>query len=686
VDLLDLPQARHGAAGEGAALTKPTPVPTVSAPAPSSGREALTPNASSGRVALPGRDDLTPTASAPPSPRPAAGRRASAAGVQRRLLTTGGTATAALAAAVALGLLTTGLAVAQAWLLAHAIAAAFLGGADVAALASTLAALALVLLGRAGLSWASELVAVRISARVKTDLRGRVMAAAVARGPRLAAERSSARTALLATRGLDALDGFYARYVPQLALAAIVPAAVVVCLAAVDLVAAATVALTVPLIPVFMTLIGQMSASYRDRRWAALGRLAHRFADVVAGLPTLRAFGRAEAQVATLRRVTDAYRVSTIATLRVAFLSAMVLELLATISVALVAVGVGLRLQAGDLGLEAGLFALVLAPEAYLPLRRLGAEFHAAEEGVAAARDVFALLDEAAGQAGPAPAPSPGASAPADAAAPAAAAAPAGTAAQAGAMLAVRGVEPPARISALRIEGVSIVQPGRDVEAPAGASLEVRPGEVVAVTGPSGAGKSTLLGAVLGFARPTTGRVSVAGSDGSALNVTSLDPEAWLARIAWVPQTPYLAPGSVAENVRLGAPGASDESVAGALAAVGLGDVALDRVLGERGSGLSGGQRRRIGVARAIARRAPVLLLDEPTAGLDVDAERQVLAAVRAEAERGAIVLLVAHRPGAVAEADRSVPVQWRALGPGVDAEPSPVPPTRDEPSAVSAA
>jgi len=548
--------------------------------------------------------------------------------VHRRLLDTGRIATGALAAAVAIGLLSAALAIAQAWLLAHAVSTAFLGGADVASLTPALAALALVLGLRAGCSWASELVAVRVSGRVKADLRARVLAAAVEQGPRLAAERSTARTAILATRGLDALDGYYARYVPQLILTMIVPVAVVVCLAFVDLVAALTVALTVPLIPVFMALIGRMSAAYRDRRWAALGRLAHRFADVVAGLPTLRAFGRADAQVATLRRATDAYRTSTLATLRVAFLSAMVLELLSTISVALVALGVGLRLVAGDMTLEVGLFALILAPEAYLPLRRLGAEFHAAEEGVAAARDAFALLDASALRSG---------------------------------ALAF-GEVPPPRVAALRVEGVSVEQPGREVAAPDDATLEVRPGEVVAVTGVSGAGKSTLLAAILGFAVPSAGRVVVVGEDGTAVAVAALDPAAWRSRVAWVPQEPYLAPGTVADNVRLGAPAASDADVAAALDAVGLGDLALDRALGERGSGLSGGQRRRVGVARALVRRAPLLLLDEPTAGLDAEAEARVLAAVRAEAARGAAVLLVAHRPGALAGADRSVEVRWASI------------------------
>ena len=569
----------------------------------------------------------------------------------RRLLTAGGIATAALVAAVAIGVLGAALAVAQAWLLAHAISAAFLHQADVGSLAWTLAPLALVLAGRAGLSWASELVAIRISGRVKADLRARVLAAAVAQGPRLAADRSIARTALLVTRGLDALDGYYARYVPQLVLAIIVPVAVIACLAFVDLVATLTVALTVPLIPLFMALIGRMSATYRDRRWSALGRLAHRFADVVAGLPTLRAFGRAEAQVATLRRVTDAYRVSTIATLRVAFLSAMVLELLATISVALVAVGVGLRLQNGELGLEVGLFALVLAPEAYLPLRRLGSEFHAAEEGVAAARDAFALLDAAAV-----------------------------------ARDRTGGVRPPDRIRSVTVEGVSVEQPGRELVAPACATLDVRPGELVAITGPSGAGKSTLLATILGFAAPTAGRVTVRGADGSATDVAALDPRAWQDRIAWVPQVPYLTPGSVADNVRLGAPDADDGSVAAALAAVGLGDLPLGRAVGERGAGLSGGQRRRVGVARALARRASLLLLDEPTAGLDAEAEARVLAAIRAEASRGAAVVLVAHRPGAVAEADRTVAVRWASLAaPAAEGDASGPVASRSEPGSVPA-
>jgi ATP-binding cassette, subfamily C, bacterial CydCD len=540
----------------------------------------------------------------------------------RRLIASGRIATGWLIAAVTLGVAAALLAVAQAALLATAINGAFMDGLDVEGLAGPLVALAVVLALRSVLGWVSDVVAQRISAAVKADLRVQLLERAVALGPRWAADQASGEVALLATRGLDALDGYFGRYLPQLALAAIVPFAVVVCLFAVDVVAALTVAVTVPLIPVFMILIGRMSETHRARRWATLGRLAHRFTDVVAGLPTLRAYGRAESQVAILRGITDTYRTTTMATLRVAFLSALALELLATISVALVAVGVGLRLAVGELTLEVGLFALILAPEAYLPLRRLGAEFHASEEGTTAAARAFEIIDTAV----------PGRA---------------------------DGERPPAAIGAVVVDEVSVDQPGRDLVAPAGLSLVVRPGEIVAVTGPSGAGKSTLLAVILGLLEPSSGRVAVRAADGTETDVRDLDGDAWRARVAWVPQVPFLFPGSVAENVRLATPSASDEEVMSALLSVGLGDLPPDRVLGERGRGLSSGQRRRVGLARALVRHAPVLLLDEPTAGLDDVAEAVVLAAVRDAARGGAAVLLVAHRPGAVGEADRTVAVRW---------------------------
>jgi ATP-binding cassette, subfamily C, bacterial CydCD len=438
----------------------------------------------------------------------------------------------------------------------------------------------------------------------------------------------------LVTHGLDALDAYFSRYLPQLVLAAIVPLAVVACLAAVDLVAALTVALTVPLIPLFMILIGSATERRRRRRWDALARLSGHFLDVVAGLPTLRVFGRASAQLGRLEKVTDDYRRESMATLRVAFLSAFALELAATLSVALVAVGVALRLVDGAMDLHAGLFVLILAPEAYLPLRQLGASFHAAEEGLGAADEAFRVIQAASGEAAT------GVGGPPRGAAP---------------VPDLRGVE-------LRVEGVTVRQPGRALEAPFEASFVLRPGEVVAVSGPSGAGKSTLLDVILCLRPADSGTVLLAGAGGESVAVPTLDREAWHRCVAWVPQHPFCFAGSVAANVRLAAPDASESAVSEALATVGLAEVDPRTLLGEGGAGLSSGQRRRLGVARALLTGGDFLILDEPTAGLDAAAEATVLAAVGAAAHtHGRAVLLVAHRHAALAIADRVVEIASRS-------------------------
>ncbi len=323
----------------------------------------------------------------------------------RRLLRYARPARAYLAGLVVVTAAIAGLVILQAQLLAAAIAGTFSGGLGLSALGGTLAALAAVVAGRAALAWAVEALSYRASAGVKSQLRRDLLRRAVELGPRWLATRRAGELSTLATAGVDALDAYFARYLPQVVLAVVVPLAVVARLLLADPLSAAIIVVTLPLIPVFMALVGATTAERTRRRWRELARLSHHFLDVVAGLPTLRVFGRAKAQAKSVGEVTDAYRRATLGTLRLAFLSALVLELLATFSVALVAVAIGLRLEGGHLGLRTGLLVLVLAPEAYLPLRQLAVTITRAPDGLAAAAEVFDVLETSPTGREPAPGP-----------------------------------------------------------------------------------------------------------------------------------------------------------------------------------------------------------------------------------------------------------------------------------------
>ncbi|HEY3682729.1 MAG TPA: thiol reductant ABC exporter subunit CydD [Streptosporangiaceae bacterium] len=536
---------------------------------------------------------------------------------------------------VALGAVTAGLVIAQAWLLSGAIAGAFHGGAW-SGLGGTVLLLALVIAGRVLVAWLGEAAAYRASASVKSQLRRRLLDHALRLGPRWLARGRTGEIAALATRGVDALDGYFAKYLPQLVLAVIVPVAILAVVLPTDLLAGITIMVTLPLIPLFMALIGMATQARTRRRWRALAALSHHFLDVVSGLPTLKVFGRAKAQADSIRRITDEYRRATLGTLKLAFVSSLALELLATLSVALVAVGIGLRLVGGDLSLRTALLVLILAPEAYLPLRMVGTHFHASADGLAAAEEVFTVLET--------PAPERGVR---------------------------RDVPRPVRVE---VAGVTVRHPERPEPAPYGAALTLTAGRVTALAGPSGTGKSTLVDVLLGFAVPDEGQVTVHGA-AEAVPLGDLDPDAWRALVAWVPQEPRPLPGTVAGAIRLGAPDASDDAVRRAADAAALDDLPLDAVLTEDGHGVSAGQRRRIALARAFLRAdagAPILLLDEPTAGLDAATEARVLASLRGYADTGHLVLLVAHRPSVLTAADEVV-----ALEP----TPEPVP----EPEAIRA-
>ncbi|MFE9707073.1 thiol reductant ABC exporter subunit CydD [Streptomyces sp. NPDC005930] len=521
-----------------------------------------------------------------------------------------------LAAVVALGAVGAGLLVAQAMLIAEVVVGAFQHGTSVTGLRTPLLLLVAVACGRALVGWLTELAAHRASAAVKSELRGRLLDRAGALGPGWLSGQRTGSLVALATRGVDALDDYFSRYLPQLGLAVVVPVAVLARIVTEDWVSAAIIVGTLPLIPIFMMLIGWATQSRMDRQWRLLSRLSGHFLDVVAGLPTLKVFGRARAQAESIKRITGEYRQATMRTLRIAFLSSFALELLATLSVALVAVTIGMRLVHGDMALYDGLVVLVLAPEAYLPLRQVGAQYHAAAEGLAAAEDIFSVLERPVPASGTGPVPADG---------------------------------------ALTFEDVTVRYPGRGTDAVTGVNLTVRPGETVALVGPSGAGKSTLLHALLGFVSPARGHLRVGGAD-----LATLDVAEWHARVSWVPQRPHLYAGTIAENVRLARPDADDAAVrralrdAGALEFVDALPEGTATVLGEDGAGLSAGQRQRLALARAFLADRPVLLLDEPTAALDGATEAEVVDAVR-RLSAGRTVLLVVHRPALLEVADRVV-------------------------------
>ena len=507
------------------------------------------------------------------------------------------------------GLATTALVLAQATLLARALAAAA-RGTGLAALGGTLVILLAVVAARAAAAHGGEAAALRAAATVKSQLRRQLVARALARGPAWLTRQQAGEITTLATKGLDALDAYFSRYLPQLFLAGLVPIAVLATVTAADWLSGLVIAVTLPLVPVFAVLIGMHAKAHTQRQWQLLGRLGGHFLDVVEGLPTLKVFGRARTEADRIRAVTEEHRVATMAALRVAFLSALVLELAAALATALVAVEVGLRLLTGHIEYQTALLVLLLTPEAYLPLRNLGGQFHASVEGTSAAARALEILDDA------------------DSGVPAE---PAVTSTHSADL----------RAKPIELTGVSLAYPGRDRPALRDVSLVISPGDRIALTGPSGAGKSSLLALLLRFTEPTGGRIEVDGADLSDTPVS-----AWRRQFSWVPQHPYLFAGTIAENIMLGQPDATAPAVEAAAALAGV-DTSLpgglDGRIIERGRNLSAGQRQRIAIARALLRAAPVVLLDEPTAHLDPGGARQLLELIENRLA-GRTVVLVTHQ------------------------------------------
>lgn len=552
--------------------------------------------------------------------------------MNRRLLSLAHGPRLALLVTVLSGLLAGWLTIGQARGLSLVVDGVFLGGQAWPQVRGVLAALLGVIGLRSLLAWLTEVSANAVAVQIKEDLRGRLFAKIEALGPAFTRAERTGELAAAALEGVEALDAYFSQYLPQLVIAALVPLSILLFVFPLDPLSGAVLLVTAPLIPVFMILIGRGSEAVTRRQYDTLGRLSAHFLDSLQGLATLKMFGRSKAHARSIADTSDRFRDVTLGVLRVTFLSALALELIATISTAVVAVEVGLRLLYGHLTFDKALFLLILAPEFYIPLRMLGLRFHAGMAGTSAARRIFEILDQ-----------------------------PVRGDPETGA----RPQVPKLSASRIAFENLSYTYPGGDAPALRDVNLELRAGEHIALVGPSGAGKSTLVALLLGFIQPGSGRLVThypadLAAHRPAVAVHGPPPA---DEIAWAPQTPHLFHATISENLRLARREASQAELEGAARAAHLDEFirtlpqAYETVIGEEGARLSGGQAQRLALARAFLKDAPLLILDEPTSSLDPQTEAALEGPIR-RLVQGRTVLTIAHRLNTVVHADRIVVLQ----------------------------
>lgn len=506
----------------------------------------------------------------------------------------------------------------QARLLTNLIESVFIKDMSRGEISGLFKGLFLVILLRAGTMLGSEVSACRLAINIKQHLRNMYFQHIMRLGPSFVNNQQSADLVNNAAQGIEALDAYFSQYLPQIVLAALIPISILVVVLPVDPLSGFIMALTAPLIPIFMILIGKGSEIVTRHQWSALTRLSTYFLDTLQGLRELKQLGQSAARVRTISTKAETYRKTTMQVLRVTFLSAFVLEFLATLSTAVIAVQIGLRALYGNLTFHDAFFILLLAPEFYMPLRLLGQRFHAGMTGIIAARDIYKILEIPV---------------PEEAADP----------------IQVM----PSETQTIRFEQVSYSYPGRDALALANISFQIHPGERVALVGASGAGKSTIAQLLMGFMQPDQGKIYYGSSD-----LAEIEPVAWRKLITWVPQQPFLFNTSFRNNITLSDQTVSDQELMSAILAARLEDVlenlpqGLDTPLGECGSRLSGGQAQRVALARAFLKQSSIVVLDEPTAHLDVQLEDRLDDAIQ-QIYAQKTVLVIAHRLQTVIHADR---------------------------------